>query len=83
MTPPEWRAVVGEKLENIEETLAAVCTNVRRHDTDIAVIQKDLADRKEAARDAAKLGGWSRIYLAGVTIMAATSIVVALIALLG
>ena len=41
MRVAEWRGAVGKALENIEETLDELCTTVRKHETDLAVLLND------------------------------------------
>ena len=75
MNAAEWRGKFGEKLDRLEILMGAACSKVDAHDKQLAILQD---------RDArAQLGGRARAIIAASIITSATSIVIALIALIG
>jgi hypothetical protein len=71
MKEAEWRGKIGEKLDRLETMVAAVCSKVDTHDTDLAIIK----DR--GVRSSIGWRGWSGIITA--IILSLGGIAVALI----
>lgn len=65
MKAAAWRGAVGAKLDIIGETLKEVCTMVRRHDTELVVLNNDR--KRQQAAGVARWKFWAAIIAALLT----------------